>query len=220
MEKKHTLWNVMERLVGRPYKPGHTAVGVAASLALLMVACLTPANLDAQTFSPTSIVLAPSEACGGGLDRVDDVCITLPEATTCNTVDVFLLFDDTGSFEVNATKTGEIFGQIVKDLTGMFPDVDFAFGVGRFEDFGGPGTGFATATPILENRPFILNQALLEVASPTCTAAIRTALFDAGKGPGQGGDFPETAIEALNQAAKRGSRVAGGKLSATRVARH
>ena len=51
----------------------------------------------AQDVTPDQIVSDPSDACGGGSES-HTICITLPDDTVIDTVDVFLLFDDTGSF--------------------------------------------------------------------------------------------------------------------------
>ncbi len=183
-------WYLNDRLTGHPRRAlALWAVAIAASL-------LVATALGAQTVSPGSITIDPSTACGGGSDTVEDLCIILPEASTCNSADIFLLFDDTGSFEDKVVTAGEIFGSIVADLTSGSPCVDFTFGVGRFEEYGGPGRAFGSPSAFEEDRPFILNQALTRNL-----LALTAALSDAGTAPGFGGDGPESAIEALFQIA-------------------
>ncbi len=155
--------------------------------------------LGAQTVSPGSINIDPSAACGGGSDSVEDVCIRLPDGGTCGTVDVFLLFDDTGSFANNVVTTRNVFNDIVNDLTINHPNVDFAFGVGRYEDYGGPGASFGG---LAKDRPFILNQAILRTGHPLFSVALDAALAaDPNGTPADGGELPESAIEALFQTA-------------------
>ena len=101
-------------------------------------------------------------------------------------VDVFLLFDDTGSFAGTAPLLIDEFSNVVSQLQTNLPNVDFGFGVGRFED---------------ERNvfPFVLNQ---PIGSPD-NALFQTALTQAlnRTAPGNGGDSPETALEGLYQIA-------------------
>jgi len=143
----------------------------------------------AQDVDPDEIISDPSEACGGG-EESHTVCITLPPDSTFGSVDVFLLFDDTGSFAGTVSALVSVFQSIVTDLQTALPGVDFAFGVGRFEDYGGPGTGFSGETA--DGRPFTLNQALITTDTPNFTMLINDAL--ARTAPGFGGDGPESAI--------------------------
>ena len=84
------------------------------------------------------------------------------------------------------------------DLQTALPSVDFGFGVGRFEDYGGPGTGFSAEN--ITGRPFILNQAIIATDHPNFSTLIANAL--ARTAPGFGGDGPESAIgEGLYQIA-------------------
>lgn len=116
-------------------------------------------------------------------------------------VDIFFLFDDTGSFTNALGTTGAAFPQIISDLQANFPGRDFAFGVGRYEDYSG---GFGS------DRPFILNQPIITDDTPmfqqSIDAAFRTQtffpVFNPGRtAPGGGGSLPESAIEALFQVA-------------------
>lgn len=102
-------------------------------------------------------------------------------------VDVFLLFDDTGSFSGTAPKVKEVFPEIIAQLTAALPNINFGFGVGRFEDYGG------------NNLPFILNQPIVSTETEGFWGSIDQALNRTA--PGNGGDTPESLIEALYQLA-------------------
>jgi hypothetical protein len=118
-----------------------------------------------------------------------------------NKVDVMLLFDDTGSFAGRVPTIAALFPAIIDELETTFPGKDFAFGVSRFEDYGGLGTGFSGE--VTSGRPFILNQPLVTQSVAGGEAARNTLIQDAlGRtGPGFGGDGPETAIHALYELA-------------------
>ena len=120
------------------------------------------------------------------------VSITLPGGGGVTTmVDVFLLFDDTGSFAGNSPLVRAAFPTIISTLQTALPGVDFGFGVGRFEEY----ANFAAENPA--GRPFILNQPIVASATPGFSLAIQSALDRMA--PGFGGDAPETDIEALYQ---------------------
>lgn len=120
-----------------------------------------------------------------------------------NEVDVFFLFDDTISFETYAPSVKAIFNSLVTDLEAAQPQANFGFGVGRFEDYGGPGFTFAgTGNP--EQRPFILNQPIVTAATAGGTTARNNLILDAfdRTAPGIGGDDPEASLaEGLYQVA-------------------
>jgi hypothetical protein len=140
--------------------------------------------------TPTSITTSLGE------DEVehDTVSLTLPDAgSISNKVDVFLIFDDTGSFTANSPIVRAAFPQMIASLQAAMPTVDFGFGVGRFEEYANFGAEFATG------RPFILNQPIVDQSTPGFATAIQSALDRTA--PGYGGDQPETDIEALFQAA-------------------
>lgn len=147
--------------------------------------------------APRSITLdAGSPICTGGAQTVP-ASINFPAGSVIDKVDVFLLFDDTGSFAGTVPSVTQIFSQLVGQLQTALPQVSFGFGVGRFEDYGGPGASFSGE--VSTGRPFILNQPIItpEVANflPLINSALnRTA-------PGFGGDGPEGNIEALKQIA-------------------
>ncbi len=140
--------------------------------------------------TPTSITTSLSQ----GQVEHDNVSLTLPgSGALTNMVDVFLLFDDTGSFTANSPIVRAAFPQIISSLQTAMPTVDFGFGVGRFEEYANFASEFATG------RPFILNQPIVDQNTPGFSAAIQSALDRTA--PGYGGDQPETDIEALWQMA-------------------
>ena len=123
----------------------------------------------------------------------ETISITLPEnSTPYGKADVFLLFDDTGSFASRATSLADSFQEVIAALGTDYPTTDFAFGVGRFEDF-------SNYVPQKVSRPFILNQPVAEADADGFAQAIEEALDRTA--PGRGGDTTESAIEALYQAA-------------------
>ena len=150
---------------------------------------------------PTISILEPSPVCSDG-SVTEEACITLPPIAILDKVDVFFLFDDTGSFAGLAPSVITIFSSLVNDLETALPGVEFGFGVGRFEDYGGPGNGFSGE--VVSGRPFILNQPIV-TALDAGTAAARDALINAAlarEAPGFGGDGPETDVaEGLYQVA-------------------
>ncbi|HND53284.1 MAG TPA: Ig-like domain-containing protein, partial [Pirellulaceae bacterium] len=120
------------------------------------------------------------------------VSLTLPgSGGITNLVDVFLLFDDTGSFTGNSPIVRAAFPTIMSKLQASLPGIDLGFGVGRFEEYGSFAGEFATG------RPFILNQPIVAAGTPNMQVAIQGALDRMA--PGYGGDGPETDIEALFQ---------------------
>ncbi|MGQ0615194.1 MAG: hypothetical protein ACT4PV_15785 [Planctomycetaceae bacterium] len=161
--------------------------------ALGLFACLAALALSTAGCGNCNTAFAPQT---GGETCSFRVTFQRPTAA-CEKVDVFLLFDDTGSFAGTAPTVQDIFSDLVTDLQAAFPTIDFAFGVGRFEDFGGAGTGFSGENTT--GRPFTLNQPILA----TTFASFSTLLEDAldNTAPGFGGDGPETLIEGLFQVA-------------------
>ncbi len=171
----------------------------AGAIATLIVVWMSAAG--AQTLNPPSIAISPpSPVCSSSSDMTS-ACITLPPVSILPKVDVFFLFDDTGSLEPFVPTVNAIFTDLVNDLETALPGVEFGFGVGRFEDFGGPGNGFSTEFP--QGRPFILNQPIV-TATDAGGAAARDALIAtalSNSAPGFGGDDPESDLEALFQTA-------------------
>jgi Putative metal-binding motif/Prenyltransferase and squalene oxidase repeat len=147
--------------------------------------------------TPRSITLGPDAAvCSGGAQTVP-VSIDFPAGSVIDKVDVFLLFDDTGSFAGIVPQVTTIFSQLVSQLQTALPQVSFSFGVGRFEDYGGPGSSFSGE--FTTGRPFTLNQPLITPDVANFTPLINAALSRSA--PGFGGDGPESNIEALMQVA-------------------
>ncbi len=120
------------------------------------------------------------------------VSLTLPNTGgVTNMVDVFLLFDDTGSFTANSPIVRAAFPTIISRLQAALPGIDLGFGVGRFEEYGNFAVEFSSG------RPFILNQPIVASSTTGFQTAIQAALDRMA--PGYGGDAPETDIEALYQ---------------------
>src|SRR5262249_52175821 len=106
--------------------------------------------------------------------------------------DVFLLFDDTGSFAGTAPDVVSQFQTIIDQVQAALPNVHFGFGVGRFEDY-------ANFTASSFDRPFLLNQPIITTDQAGFQDAIASAL--ARQAVGNGGDDPEALNEALFQTA-------------------
>jgi hypothetical protein len=165
--------------------------------ALLLVA----PDVQAQTVTPESIDIGPEAAvCEGGPTN-EPTSITLPAGATSDKVDVFFLFDDTGSFADVSPGVRSVFSDLVAELQTALPGVDLGFGIGRFEDYGGIGAGFnGFGSGSAANRPFILNQAIITTDVADFNTLIDEALDR--EAPGGGFDIPETSIaEGLYQAA-------------------
>ncbi|MGB0766316.1 MAG: Ig-like domain-containing protein [Phycisphaeraceae bacterium] len=149
-------------------------------------------NLSNGDVTPTSLVVdVPTNETTN-----KTVSITLPSTNTIDKVDVFLLFDDTGSFASTSNTLISEFPTIISDVETSLPGVSFGYGIGRFEDY----SNFAGEYP--EGRPFTLNQPIIvetEVGSTPFQDAIDAAL--GRNAPGNGGDGPESLIEALYQVA-------------------
>ncbi|MEL6905445.1 MAG: hypothetical protein AAFP22_08575, partial [Planctomycetota bacterium] len=90
------------------------------------------------------------------------------------------------------------FRRVVTALQAQVPTADIAYGVGRFEDYGGPGRTFSGEA--IGGRPFILNQAILSRSVVSFLPDLNGAL--ANRAPGFGGDaWESSAGEALYQLA-------------------
>lgn len=121
-----------------------------------------------------------------------NVSLRLPNTgALTNLVDVFLLFDDTGSFVNNSPIVRGAFPTIISRLQTALPGIDLGFGVGRFEEYGNFAWEYASG------RPFVLNQPIVAASTTGYLDAIQSALNR--ETPGYGGDEPETDIEALYQ---------------------
>ena len=175
-------------------------VGAAALFATVLPTFNGPSLQAQSTVTPPSISVTGGNVCSGG-SQTFPVSLTLPPDTVVDKVDVFLLFDDTGSFASFVPTVGTIFSGLVTSLETALPGVSFGFGVGRFEDYGGPGTGFSGETTT--GRPFTLNQPIITAATAGGAAARNTLISQAlsRSAPGFGGDGPESGLEALFQTA-------------------
>ena len=136
--------------------------------------------------------LSITTSLAAGQTHRETVSLTLPSTgALTNAVDVFLLFDDTGSFVNNSPVIRSAFPTIISQLQASLTGVDLAFGVGRFEDYANFAYEYSTG------RPFVLNQPMVAASTPGYLTAIQAALNRTT--PGYGGDQPETDIEALYQ---------------------
>jgi len=149
----------------------------------------------AGTSNPASGLVSPQSielTLASGATHRQNVSITIPgTGSLTSMVDVFLLFDDTGSFINNSPIVRGAFPDIMTTLQTSLPGTDFGFGVGRFEEYANFAAEYASG------RPFILNQPIVAASTNGYTAAIQAALNRTT--PGYGGDGPETDIEALYQ---------------------
>jgi len=121
-------------------------------------------------------------------------------------VDMFILVDDTGSFDDPGFTADflTIVSGLMDDLAGSggaYPEISWAFGVGRYEEYGGH---YGEDPP---GRPFTLSQPIIEYGS-VWTDGQATVTFDEAiqaavgrRTPGFGGDAPESLVEALYQVA-------------------
>lgn len=132
-----------------------------------------------------------------GQTYTQTVSLTLPTTgALTNMVDVFLLFDDTGSFRFNSPIVRAAFPNIITALETRLPGIDLGFGVGRLEEYGHFASEYSTG------RPFVLNQPIISSSAAGYTDAEVLASIQAAldrEAPGYGGDQPETVIEALYQ---------------------
>src|SRR5262249_19450368 len=64
-----------------------------------------------------------------------------------------------GSFSGFVPTVSTIFSGLVSQLESALPGVSFGFGVGRFEDYGGPGNDFSGE--FTSGRPFLLNPPII-----------------------------------------------------------
>ncbi len=145
-------------------------------------------NPSVGNVTPTSI----TTSLATGESYRQTVSITLPNTgALTNLVDVFLLFDDTGSFVNNSPIVRAAFPSIIATLQSSLPGIDLGFGVGRFEEYGNFAFEYSTG------RPFVLNQPIVAASTAGYMTAIQAALNRTT--PGYGGDGPETDIEALYQ---------------------
>ncbi|NUQ64040.1 MAG: cadherin-like domain-containing protein [Pirellulales bacterium] len=145
-------------------------------------------NPAVGNMSPSEITISLAD----GESSRQNVSLTLPgSGALTNLVDVFLLFDDTGSFTANSPIVRAAFPDIIASLQASLPGIDLGFGVGRFEEYGNFAAEYAVG------RPFVLNQPIVAASTFGFAASIQAALDRTA--PGYGGDEPETVFEALYQ---------------------
>ena len=202
MRKRDRLPKTTVGTMMKPRKCSRGEGGIRLTIRSLLIGLLLVSVSFAQTVSPAGITIPDSSpVCNGGMDT-EEACITLPPGSIVDKVDVFFLFDDTGSFAEEAPGVIGIFSSLVTALETALPAVSFGFGVGRFEDYGGPGRFFGSGS--VPSRPFLLNQPII-TAADAGGASARDALITTALGntaPGLGGDAPEAAIaEGLYQVA-------------------
>ncbi|HEV2847267.1 MAG TPA: prenyltransferase/squalene oxidase repeat-containing protein, partial [Thermoanaerobaculia bacterium] len=171
---------------------GGGSLGCTTACKLQTAGCASSGATD-----PRSITLGPSSPVCSGQSQTVPVSLGFPAGSVIDKVDVFLLFDDTGSFAGTVPSVTQIFSQLVGQLQTALPQVSFGFGVGRFEDYGGTGTSFSGENTT--GRPFTLNQPIVTPEVPNFLNLINSALNRTA--PGFGGDGPETTLEALFQIA-------------------
>lgn len=127
--------------------------------------------------------------------------ITLPPANTTNKVDIALLADATGSVKFSAD-VANLFNNLITTLQTALPGADLGFGVAQFQDYGGPFRMVTVDNP--GSRPFFLNQPIVTAATASAAGTDLSTLITnalAARGPGFGGDTPESDFEALYQLA-------------------
>jgi hypothetical protein len=125
----------------------------------------------------------------------------MPSPSTASKVDVFFLFSDTGKVASKLVPNMiAAFGGVVEALKVELPKVDFGFGVGRFEDYGGAWE-FGSSTKS-SGRPFRLIQPIISVTDAgdlALKSLVEKAMGDVVEATK--GDTPESGIEALFQVA-------------------
>jgi hypothetical protein len=152
--------------------------------------------------TPASVTLGDGSPLDLSKTQTVSLSITLPPSALSNKVDIALLLNDTGSFESFVSTVESHFGNLVTSLQAALPGVDFAFGIARFKDFGGPFGSVDREQP--GGRPFILDQPIVTAATAQAAGTNLNTLISqalAATAPGNGGDIPEADIEALYQIA-------------------
>src|SRR5262249_25793976 len=170
---------------------------------------------EAQVVTRTSLAIGSSNPVCSGSSEVAHVCVQLPPATPsarstsspCSTTRAA----SSPSFRRSATCSCSWSVRWKAAL----PGVDFGFGVGRFEDYGGPGFGVGGESR--SGRPFLLDQPIVTSADAGGDDARNQLIVDAlsRTAPGNGGDGPEAALEGLFQVATGAGFVGDGDGSTT-----
>src|SRR5262249_22800468 len=123
--------------LARERQPGRERHGVpTAPTDRLPVRHAARDGASADRDPPAITIPPPSPVCARGWET-DPACITLPPGSVSTQVDVFFLFDDTGSFSGFVPTVSTIFSGLVSQLESALPGVSLGFGVGRLEDYGG-----------------------------------------------------------------------------------
>lgn len=100
-------------------------------------------------------------------------------------IDVFMLGDDTGSFQDPDLHFFGLMPDIIDNLTNSGMPVDWGFGIGRFEDYNSQANnGQWTFTN--EDRNFVLNQPILSTEHTNFTESINGARTRISPGGGSG----------------------------------
>ena len=142
--------------------------------------------------SPTQLALQLED----GEIFTDTVSITAGEQIPL--VDVLLLLDDTGSFADAGPLLIEQFPKIITTLETRFPNVDFGFGLARYEDYAEVGSGEDNTTKYV----YALNSPIVSTKQPSFGIAFAEALERNIPDPIFGvNDTPEALIEGLFQVA-------------------
>lgn len=99
------------------------------SVVPLVICAQWLSKVSSQTITPPQI-----STCESG---PNSVTFSVPVTTTQDVVDIMFVFDDTGTFIAASSTVARAFASIVSGLIEAYPSVNFGYGVGRFEDFGG-----------------------------------------------------------------------------------
>ncbi len=148
---------------------------------------------------------------GDGEKITKKIKVTIPgSGGATDKVDILLLLDDTGSFQTALGQLAPLlstYNQQTKEYEGTIAELidspelsglDLGFGIARFEDY-----SLSTVNEYdydYADRPYILNQPIVESGHDLFGAAIHNALSRSAYGSG-GNDLPESLIEALYQTA-------------------
>lgn len=124
------------------------------------------------------------------LDNVGEGRIFDDDLSQGGPIDVFLLLDDTASFQGTGPEIIVAFPQFITQLQQQFPGQSLGFGVGRFEEYRETGNN---------QTAFTLQQPIIVDSTPNFQTAINNALNRTTPSGGSGSN--ETAYEALHQVA-------------------
>ena len=153
------------------------SLAISLLIALSLAVCPI-VGADGITAAPQSIQIELPE----GAVTTRRVTIEVPAGATCSRVDIYLLADTTFSMAtvISVLQAGS--DQIVDEVMAAWPNVDLAFGVGNYRDFGGDLPAFDHQLP------------------PTSDAVAVRGAIDTWFGEG-GDDVAEAQLFALEQLA-------------------